>query len=435
MSSGKVERSEIMRLLHDVLHDRYSEVPVSDRLDAEERQLVDAINRIYAKQKKQYEQFSKALRESEERLRSIIESTPVGICITTEDQRFDYVNPTYCKLYGYSKEELVGKSFTMVVPESERPRLSQLHDEFMGQTWELRGEWTVKRKDGRLMNILAEAAYIVDTDGSPKKVTFVVDITDRKRAEQRMRETVDRLNAEIAERMRIEKTKSEVERVIQHDLRNPLNGIISASEMLLTENLSEDQREMVDLIHESGIKLNSMISSSLDFIKMEEGVYELNPSSEDLKEVLRRVLAECKPITRDQIVDVRTSVDGVPIDEAPALPIFGERIYLEEAFSNLVNNAAEASPINEVVTIEVRTGPAYRVEIHNKGVIPAEIRGSFFERYATSGKPRGTGLGTYIAKQVIEVHRGRISFETSEEEGTTLIVELPRVPAKGLTED
>ena len=113
----------------------------------------------------------------------VVEKTPVGICITNERGLYEYVNAAYTRLYGYSYDELIGQSFTIVVPEEHRAELVELHDRFMHRQYELEGEWQVVRRDGRRMTILANAAYVLDEQEKPKKITFVLDITARKRAE------------------------------------------------------------------------------------------------------------------------------------------------------------------------------------------------------------------------------------------------------------
>lgn len=127
-----------------------------------------------------------ALNQSELSLNSIIEKTPVGICITDKNGIFEYANESYQKIYKYSSDELIGKHFTIVVPPENRENLSQLHDKFiLGRDGtEARGEWTVINKYGDEINIIADAAKIIGSDNIPKKVTFVIDITERMRAEK-----------------------------------------------------------------------------------------------------------------------------------------------------------------------------------------------------------------------------------------------------------
>lgn len=118
----------------------------------------------------------------------VAEKAPVGICITNQNYLYEYINPAYCRIYGYRYEELIGKPFTVVVPEDHRKELTELHDRFMNQEYELEGEWEVVRKDGKRLTILANAAYVVDEQLQPKKITFVLDRTRERRALKRMEE-------------------------------------------------------------------------------------------------------------------------------------------------------------------------------------------------------------------------------------------------------
>ncbi|MEQ6916332.1 sensor domain-containing diguanylate cyclase [Halomonas aquatica] len=118
----------------------------------------------------------------------VIHAAPIGICVTDADGLFEMVNPAYCDFYGYREEELLGQPFTMVVPEANRPSLIDLHERFIAGESDLEAtqEWEVQGRDGQPKNILAKAARIRDGNGQVKKVTFVLDITERKSLEQRL---------------------------------------------------------------------------------------------------------------------------------------------------------------------------------------------------------------------------------------------------------
>lgn len=415
----------VTSLLRSVLTGRHQPVDVDAETPEDVREFARAVNSLAEQREELVRTYNEDLKRSEARLRGIIESTPVGICITDENGYYEYVNPTYSRLYGYEAHELIGNHFTLVVPEAHRDRLIHLHSEFMGRRYELRGEWEVLRRDGSPMAIIADAAYIIDVDGRPKKVTFVLDISERKRAEEKLHETVDRLNEEMRQREELEKVKGQVERMIRHDLRNPLNGIIAAAEILMVDDLTAEQRELCTVIRESGRKLDSMLSSSMDLIKMEEGTYVLHAQPVNLVSVLSEVRRELEPLAGNSGVEVEYSVDGSPLSWNAQLVLEGEKLYLSQAIANLVRNAIEASGDGDTVHVRVTTGDEYEVEIHNAAAVPEDVRDVFFERYATSGKSNGTGLGTYVAALVIRVHHGRIGFTTSEEEGTRVTVRLP----------
>ncbi|MBI4958328.1 MAG: diguanylate cyclase [Desulfovibrio sp.] len=129
-----------------------------------------------------------SLRRSEANLKSILDHTPVGVCITDHKGVFEDANDAYCQLYGYKREELIGSHFTMVVPPANRAFLSEMHDRFIDSGAEIRGEWDVVDKWGHEKAIIADAARIVMTDSKVRKVTFVLDVTDRKRYEDQIKE-------------------------------------------------------------------------------------------------------------------------------------------------------------------------------------------------------------------------------------------------------
>ncbi|MBL1266952.1 MAG: GGDEF domain-containing protein [Halomonas sp.] len=139
-----------------------------------------------------YQLFNRSKRNTE----NVIKAAPIGICITTPSGHFEMVNPAYCEFYGYQPEELLGQHFTQVVPEENRAVLSAMHEEFMqgNENQELRQEWDVVIKNGERRTVIAEAARIEADDGEPRKVTFIIDITQRKRLEERLKQANERLD-------------------------------------------------------------------------------------------------------------------------------------------------------------------------------------------------------------------------------------------------
>lgn len=122
--------------------------------------------------------------EKEKLLASVFKVTEVGICITNEKGLFEDVNNAYCTIYGYDKSELVGKPFTLVVPDENKKEAQILHDEFIAGADEIPMEWIVQRKDGTLINIYVTAGRLIDDKGNRFKVTTVTDVTAKKKAEE-----------------------------------------------------------------------------------------------------------------------------------------------------------------------------------------------------------------------------------------------------------
>ncbi|MBM7865284.1 diguanylate cyclase [Heliobacterium gestii] len=121
--------------------------------------------------------------ESECKLKKILHCAPVGICITDEQGVYEDVNPAYCSIYGYEKEELIGRSFAIVCTDDNRESVFAAYGSIISNRSERSDEWEVVRKDGRKIIVYAKTMSICENDGRPKNVTFVIDITARKKYE------------------------------------------------------------------------------------------------------------------------------------------------------------------------------------------------------------------------------------------------------------
>jgi len=117
---------------------------------------------------------------------TIISEVPIGFCITDENGIFEEVNSHYCKIYGYRKEELLGNHFSIVATADNREELTKLHDKFIKEGYEISGEWKVKRKNGEKIFINVTAARVKGIDGACKKVTYIIDITEKKKHEKKL---------------------------------------------------------------------------------------------------------------------------------------------------------------------------------------------------------------------------------------------------------
>lgn len=114
------------------------------------------------------------------------EKTALGICITDSRGYFVDVNQAYCDIYGYTKEELIGNHFTMMVEEKDREQTQRLHDLVINNKDEMPFEWRVMKKDGTKLPILATGNRVITKSGEKYKITTVIDISNRKETEQRL---------------------------------------------------------------------------------------------------------------------------------------------------------------------------------------------------------------------------------------------------------
>ncbi len=223
-----------------------------------------------------------------------------------------------------------------------------------------------------------------------------------------------------------ERLRNDVESIARHDLKTPLNALIAIPELLLKEeNIVGNQREMLEMISMSGFRVMDIINSSIDLYKMEKKQYRLRPVAVDLIKIFKQLKGEIYQLMGSKDIVLRILISGKPAEENDTFVVYGEEMLFYSMFVNLVKNAVEASPPGKAVTVGLDIkGDTPIVMINNQGLIPEEIRDTFFNKYVTHGKPDGTGLGTYSAKLIAKTIGGRLSFQSIEEKGTTLILEL-----------
>jgi signal transduction histidine kinase len=238
---------------------------------------------------------------------------------------------------------------------------------------------------------------------------------------------------DVSERRRIEELRDGSDRVMRHDLRNTLTGLYTLSASLVADrSLDREQHETAYMIHEGARLLHEQIDSYLYLRTVEDGSFAAPLESVELASVLHSVLHSLAPLAESANVHVAFLVDERPADTASSVEVRGIRAMLFGIFVNLVKNAVEASPFGSEVRLDVRTVPQVVVSVHNKGAIPEEIRPRFFTKFATAGKRRGTGVGAYGARMLAEALGCKVSFTTSDEEGTRIVVTFPAAAGAGI---
>jgi CheY-like chemotaxis protein len=238
------------------------------------------------------------------------------------------------------------------------------------------------------------------------------------------REELANQNKELLEAARL---REDVENITRHDLKAPLNSIISLPQIILEEGIiTGEYAEYLKVIEESGYRMLRMINLSLDLFKMERGMYHFEPSSVDVLKIIKRIFLENKSLAASKNIGLEITINGHSQQEHENFLVQGEELLCYSMFSNLIKNAVEASPQGETMTVRAFfANMEGHISIHNRGVVPEKIRSTFFEKYATAGKSGGTGLGTYSAKLIAETQKGSIGMITSEDQGTMITVILP----------
>ena len=277
---------------------------------------------------------------------------------------------------------------------------------------------------------LETAFEILLAEGSPFDLELPITTGDGRR--RWVRATAEAWHAEgrvarvygnikdITDIKQSEQFREDVERIIRHDIKTPLCGLLSLAELVVTRGVTERSLQLFPDLVRAVRHVMDIVDSSEKICRMEKGDYVLKASWFELGAVVERLSEALAP---------QFSRKGCRLaGNAPAGPVMihGEEFLVADMFSNLVRNAVEASPEGGEVAVSWGAGPEGAfLRIHNMGAVPEGVRDRFFEKYVTSGKSQGTGLGTYSARLVAVAHGGGIGFSSSEAEGTTVEVTLP----------
>jgi signal transduction histidine kinase len=238
---------------------------------------------------------------------------------------------------------------------------------------------------------------------------------------------------DITHEVEVERLKSEFVATVSHELRTPMTSIKGYVEIMLmgaTGPLSEQQAHFLQVVKQNTERLAILVNDLLDVSRIEAGKVTLSMQALDLSEVVDEVLSTYAQRMKDEDRPMIFSRD-VP----PALPrVTGDRERVLQILDNLVENAYQYTPVNGHILVRLsQVGREVQIEVTDDGIgIPEEDQPRVFERFFRGEDPlvmatSGTGLGLQIVQTLVELHKGRIWFESSgvRGEGSTFYVTLP----------
>jgi PAS domain S-box-containing protein len=372
-----------------------------------------------------------------------LEEFPMSVSVINEDGTIDAVNQAFCEMTGYLRQELIGKPFTLIIPEDKQAYYLELHDKFMKAPFRFSGEYQVVDKKGQTIDLLVSISML-KIKKKKKRITLSLKISDQLDKRKLEIEKLGDLNVFISklnESIKLSQTKLHSQEIaagiVRHDLRNQLHNMISLSEMLTEHNFSEEeQKQMLRMITDSGKKALQEIDKSSSIELMERGEYKINLVEFDLMELIEEIHNRLKIYFSSKKLKLLVQSDNPQHLDGTQVPYFihADKFFFELMFSNLLQNATEASPENETILIDIKSAHmSVEISIHNWGTVPKEIQSRFFEKYVTKGKKKGTGLGTYICKMIVDAHEGMINMRSDDERGTYVVVVFPKREIKSMT--
>ena len=278
-------------------------------------------------------------------LTSVFDVSEVGIVVTDRHQRVVRVNESFVRIYGWGRDELIGREFVDFITSDEREVARRNHDEFMKSGIRSSGEMKVIRRDGAIANALFTTAALELSHGRRFQVTTIMDITLRKQMEMTLRLAKEQADA-------ANNAKSTFLANMSHELRTPLNAIIGFSEMMMKETfgpLANDRyKEYMGDIHLSARHLLEIINEVLDMSKIEAGKVELDEEYFDVHHLVTAV---------NRMMDSRAFSSGVKISEHVDVdlpPLYADPRLVRQILINLVGNAVKYTTTGGTIDVTAR---------------------------------------------------------------------------------
>jgi len=358
-------------------------------------------------------QAEDALKQSEERYRSLILATSQMVWTTDAEGRSPDL-PSWRAYTGQTEADVVGVGWLDAIHPDDRERTAQVWMEAV-QTKSLYDiEYRIRGADGNYRYFQARGVPILNEDGSLREwVGICTDIHDRKQAEFLMAKAKEA--AEAANR-----AKSEFLANMSHELRTPLNGIMGYAQILQRSKLlNEEERSRIDVIYQCGSHLLTLINDILDLSKIEAQKVELQPTDFHFPAFLQGVAEMCR---------IRAELKGIQFHfpSSPELPIgiHADEKRLRQVLINLLSNAIKFTDAGSVTFIvSFATEEKIRFEIRDTGTgIAQDQLQAIFQPFEQVGDRRrqteGTGLGLAISKRIVELMGSTIQVQSEMNVGS-----------------
>jgi len=403
----------------------------------------------------------------ESHLTSLFENATEGFVVTGPEGDIVLVNPSACRMFGYTPDELIGQKVEILLPAHTRHGHTKLRDGFykdphnrvMGHGRDLYGQ----TKKGEKFPV--EVSLSTYTHKGKRHVTaFIVDISHRKAIErnmlvqqqqlERVTDEIRNLNAELEAKVeertiilkealqRLEQSQQELNEALNkekqlneiksrfvsmasHEFRTPLSTVLSSASLLSRYTLGEEQDKRnrhIDKIKASVKHLNDLLEDFLSLGKLDEGKVAINISEFNLPHLLHETIEELKVLSKDG--------QEISYDHQGGEIMVTDKRLTKNILINIISNALKFSQAGATVEIQSAINDVeaiVSVKDHGIGISQEDMDHLFssFFRGKNAVNIQGTGLGLHIIKRYTDLLEGKIDIESELNKGTTITISIP----------
>lgn len=421
--------SEENRIEFDLVQNDGSVISVADSLakyDVDNDLFLVSVLRDITIEKKHRE----ALRESEERYRSITENIEESLWTAEhKDGKIKVVlyTPVIEEITGFSAQQFLNDDkmwIKIIHPDDAETVLSKIERLYAdaGRTSEA-FEYRIINNLGSIVWIENKINIIRDDSGSIQKIYGLVsDISYKKKAEEELKDSAENFK-------KLNETKDRFLSIVSHDLRTPFSSIIGFTDYLLGEQdvEPEKQRQYIKLIQESSKSMLSLVNSLLDWTRLQTGRIKFEPERIDANSIIQRAINMLSGTALQKEISLHADIEN-------QIFVHADRTLLLQAFNNLLSNAIKFTKQGGEILITAKPEVhkrAFEFRVKDNGVgIKEEDKGKLFNvdsKYTTPGTSgeKGSGLGLSLVQEIIEKHGGEISVESEYGRGTEFIFTIP----------
>lgn len=367
----------------------------------------------------------KALKESEENYRTLVNTSPDAIVVTDAEQKLTFVNHRAVEMFGFSNyKKIIGKKYLNFISKKDHHKLDSISGEILKKGYVVNKEFVMVKKDGTVFPADLSSSIIKDFEGKHKGyVTIIRDITKRKHEEYLLRKYAE-------EQVKLNATKDKFYSIIAHDLRSPFQTLLGYSDMLRNNAkkfIPDKISGYSDNIYKATTETYSLLEDLLQWTGSQTGKIKASPEMIYVIELFYSIIKMYKDSAISKEIILYSNI----IED---LFIYADRNMVMTILRNFVSNAIKFTKREGQIVLDAKeTENEIKISVNDTGIGIDKMNisklFSIDSAYSTKGteKEKGTGLGLIICKEFAEKNNGRIEVESEAGKGSTFYLILPKV--------
>lgn len=374
-----------------------------------------------------------ALRHRDARHHALLDNAPVAVAHNTLDGRFEYVNRAFCKLLGYTAEELYARSWQDITHSDDVAADQQLADQVVaGDLHDYTLEKRYIRKDGSVVWVNLFGNFVADDSGrAVQGVACVVDVTEQHRAAEELNRSHDLIKESEAHLRAVNERKDEFLAMLSHELRNPAAAIGNAAQALSRLVQRDQEQSLVGIVERQIRHLGHLLDDLLDVSRVTRGRIEIDPERLTLQSCIDLALETTQPLIQEK--RHRLTLDYWP----EPLWVNADKVRFAQCIANLLTNAVKyTEPGGDIRLHTFIENNAAVVEVTDTGVgMPAELIPRVFELFVQGERPLdrsqgGLGIGLAVCRMLMEMQGGSVAASSPGiGRGSTFALRMPLASA------